>query len=313
MKEYMKTNTVTHNLMSFTGFKSILIFSMLLDGPKTYNEIQNTLKNTKILKEIVSIDAIRIYINSLRSFGCDVKTITKNRIKYYYIEKHPFDLKINDKQTQSIIKLFKAISKTITLEEFMSLKSFFNKFSKYITNEDLKTKLENISPISNIDINIIKELIKHTKNKSEITVLYNSQNSGPKNITILADNLYIRNGKLYLSGVSSEHKNYACFLVAYIMKIISININNPTLIFPTYKIKYEWLKNDKEELEILENEVILENLADKMIIEITSKNKFDIMQRILSHTNKCRVISPKHFQKEVIECLQKMKEGYNNA
>ena len=45
MKEFLKTNTVTYNLMSFTGFKSILIFSLLLEGPKSYSELQEILKN----------------------------------------------------------------------------------------------------------------------------------------------------------------------------------------------------------------------------------------------------------------------------
>ena len=44
--------------------------------------------------------------------------------------------------------------------------------------------------------------------------------------------------------------------------------------------------------------------------EITSKNKFDIIQRILFHANKCKVISPTDFQQEIISCLEKMKEGY---
>ena len=310
MKEFMKTNTVTHNLMSFTGFKSILIFSLLLESPKTYEDIQKILDSHPYLHESASIDTIRIYINSIKKFGCEVKSITQDRKKYYYIESHPFELKISDEQAESIIKLYKAIAKTIDMQEFMALESFFEKFSKYVTNDTLKAKLQNISPINNIDIELIKDLLKYTKSKSEITVLYNSSHSGKKNITILADKLYIRNNKLYLSGVNSEYKNYYSFLVSKIIRIIGVNIEKPTLKFPTYTVKYEWEKSDNTELEILENETIIENLGNKMVIEITSKNKFDIMQRIFSHADKCKVLEPLAFRQEVIENLKKMKEEY---
>lgn len=312
MKEFMKTKTVTHNLMSFTGFKSLLIFSMLLEGPKTYAQIQQVLNNHPYLKESASIDAIRIYINSIKNFGCEVKNITKNRKKYYYIESHPFELKVSDEQIKSIIKLFKAISKTIDLEDFMSLKSFLDKFKKYITNQDLKNQLEGISPLNNIDTNLIKELIKHTNNKTEITVLYNSPTSGKKNITILTDKLHINNNKLYLSGINSEYENYSSFLVSNIIKIISVNINNPILLTPTYTVRYEWIKNDKEELEILETESIIDTDENRIVIEISSKNKFDIIQRILSLSNKCKVISPFEFKQEIIGILKKMKTEYDN-
>ena len=58
MKEFLKTNTVTYNLMSFTGFKSILIFSLLLDGPKSYSELQEILKNHEYLHEKISFDTL---------------------------------------------------------------------------------------------------------------------------------------------------------------------------------------------------------------------------------------------------------------
>lgn len=39
MKEFKKSNIVTYNLMSFTGFKSLMLFALLLESPKSYKEI----------------------------------------------------------------------------------------------------------------------------------------------------------------------------------------------------------------------------------------------------------------------------------
>src|SRR5574344_457304 len=127
MKEFMKTNTITHNLMSFTGFKSILIFSLLLDGPKSYDDLKKSIQNHIYLNETISIDALRIYINSLREIGCKISRTSKNGITRYSIDSHPFELKITDEQTKSIIKVYKAISNSIDLSDLMAFQSFFEK------------------------------------------------------------------------------------------------------------------------------------------------------------------------------------------
>ncbi|MBR1424175.1 hypothetical protein IJ579_01275 [bacterium] len=308
MKQFMKDNTITYNLMSFTGFKSLLIFTMLLEGPKSYYDLQKAISEHQYLHETVSIDTLRIYINTLKAMGCNVEKTTTNRVAKYYIKSQPFELKITDEQAKSVLKVYKAIAKSITLTDFIALQSFFEKFARYITNEDLKNKFENISPLNNIDSSIIKDLLKYAKNNTEITVLYNSPNSGKKNITILTDRLGISNNKLYVYGINSEYNNYSSFLVSKIIKIVSVNLQKSKLTVPELTVLYE-LKNDIENFEPLACERIIEKTHDKLVVEIKSKNKFDIMQRIMSHTSKCKVISPE-FQKEVIACLKQMKEGY---
>ncbi len=309
MKEFMKTNTVTYNLMSFTGFKSILIFSLLLDGPKSYKELKDSLTEHEYLHESVSIDTLRIYLNSLKKIGCNIKRETKDGITRYSIDSHPFELKISEKQTKSILKIFKAISKSIEISDLISLQKFFEKFSKYITNEDLKIKLKNISPLNNIDSHILQDLINYSQNNTEITILYNSPTSGKKNITIAVDKLSINNGKLYVCGMNSEHKNYSSFLVSRIIKIISINMHKSELDIPPLTVGYELFENDKN-IELLSCEKIINSTNNKTIIEITSPNKFEIMQRIMFHSNKCKVLYPESFKSYIISSLKAMKEGY---
>lgn len=309
MKEFLKTNTITYNLMSFTGFKSILIFSMLLEGEKTYDDLKNAIANHPYLQEKVSTDTLRIYINSLKKIGCEIIRKTKNHVTYYSIEKQPFDLQISEEQAQSILKIYKAISKSISVTDFISLQNFFEKFSKYINNQELKDKLKNISPIKNIKIELIKDLMKHVQSNNEITIYYNSPNSGKKNITILPDKMNINNGKLYIYGINSEYNNYSSFLVSKIIKIVSVNLNKSTLEVPTYIVKYELEKEDYN-FATLDCEKIIDTTGDKYIVEIKSKNKFDIIQRIMSHTNKCKVLSPDSFKEEIITALKQMKEGY---
>ncbi len=309
MKEFLKTNTVTYNLMSFTGFKSLLIFSLLMEGPKSYKELKEYISNHEYLHENISYDTLRIYLNSLREIGCNISRTTIDGVTKYSIDSHPFKLKIDDKQVKSIIKIYKAISKTIEVSDLIALQQFFNKISQYVVNDDLKNKLKNLSPLNNISPQLIEELRGFAQNNTEITVVYNSQRSGHKNITILVDKLSINNGKLYVSGYNSEYENYSSFLVARIIKIVSVNIKNRTLTVPDLTVGYEY-KNIDNDFDILGCEKIIKNDNDKLIIEITSKNKFEIMQRIMFLSNKCKVLYPESFKAEIIENLQKMKEGY---
>lgn len=310
MKRFYETNTITYNLMSFSAFKAMLIFTSCLEGPKSYEDLRQIIKSHPYLWETVSIDTIRIYINSLKKIGCVINRITEHRIAKYYIEKHPFELKINDTQVKSIKKIFNAIVKSIDFEDFIALTSFFEKFSMYAINEELQEELKNLSPLKNIDTQLIHDLRNYVNKKTEITVLYNSKNSGHENITILTDKLYIESKKLYLSGFNSKYQTYTKFPVNNILKIQNVNIEKPKLQTPELVVTYEYDKTEDSYIELLSNEKVIKETKNKYVIEITSKNKFDIIQRILFHANKCKVISPTDFQKEIISCLEKMKEGY---
>ena len=301
MKQFLKTNTVTYNLMSFTGFKSLLIFSSLLEAPKSYKELRDILKNNEYLHEEVSTDTIRIYLNSLREIGCNIEKITENRVAKYYITNHPLKLKFSDNQIKSIIKAYKAISKSIQVSDLISIQKFFCKISDYVENEELKTKLCNISPIKNISPELIEQLISYTSMNCEVVLKYNSAQSGHKNIVVVPDKIHINNGKLYLSGYNGEHKNYSSFLVSKIIEIVDVNYNNKSIMPEFIKVGYEYKKDGENELQLLDCEQIIEQDNDKYLIEISSKNKFEIIQRILSHGTQCTVIYPQDFRQEIIK------------
>lgn len=310
MKEFLKTNTVTYNLMSFTGFKSILIFSMLLDGPKSYKDIQNYMGNHEYLHETVSVDTLRIYFNSLKKIGCNITKQNIKGITKYSIDQHPFELQFTDKQIRSIIQVYKAISKSIEVSDLISLQHFFEKISPYITNEKLKKTLRTISPLNSIEPKLVHELIEYAQNNTEITILYKSKSSGKKNITIIIDKLHINNNKLYISGYNSEYNNYSSFLVGKILDIVSVNINSKTLKIPEITVGYQYTKELNEDFEPLSCEKIIESDGNKLLIEITSPNKFDIMQRVMSHSSRCKVLYPEDFKTYIIANLKRMKEGY---
>ena len=79
---------------------------------------------------------------------------------------------------------------------------------------------------------------------------------------------------------------------------------------PETTVCYRYNRGQDEHLELLENEKLIKTENNNDFIEMTSRNKFEIMQRVLSLSAKCTVLHPEYFKKSVISELKKMKEGY---
>ncbi len=309
MKQFLETNTITYNLMSFSAFKSMLVFTALIESPKSYDELKKIFEKNEYLKEIPSVDTLRIYINSLKEFGCNVIKIKEKGGTRFFIDSHPFLLKFDKKQVNNLLKIYKAVSKSIEVEDLRYLQQFFKKLSIYVSDEEQKIKLENLSPFNNIDAKLVDNLVTYIQNGTEIVLLYNSPASGQKNITLIPDKLKINNSKLYVSGYNSEYK-YSTLLVNKIIKIVGVNIQNKTVEAPEITVGYRYKKEPEETFELLENEKLIKSENNTDIVEITSRNKFEIMQRVLAQGSKCTVLYPEDFRKSVISQLRKMKEGY---
>ena len=108
MKEFMKTKTVTYNLMSFTGFKALYFFSLLLEAPRSYEEINEAFMQHEFIKESISIDTFRVYLTSLKRAGCEIIKTRRVEGGKYKMLSHPFQLKITDDQVKSLVKIGRA-------------------------------------------------------------------------------------------------------------------------------------------------------------------------------------------------------------
>jgi len=309
MQEFLTNNTVNCNLMSLTGYRTLVILNALMESPKTNNEINECLLNDQYIKENFSSDTLRIYINSLRAIGCEITKANKSNSKKYELTSHPFAYEIPKSQLKALSKLQKSIHDKIDIKEFLTIENFFNKLSDLIKDENSKEFLKNTSMLKRIDKEILDELLIHSKNKNQIKFLYNSPDSGKKEIEIVADKLSISSEKLYLWGNNLTHQQYSYFAVDRILEIISIKLQKDNEQFLPTKIIYE-LQNHNDDYVANKDEKIIEKTDNKLVIELTSKNEFNAMQRILHMANDCKVISPDAFKTNLLNKLKTMKESY---
>ncbi len=311
MKEFLKNNKVTYNLMSFTGYKSLLIFSLLSEGPKSYNEICDYFYNNPYLREKISIDTLRVYINSLKRIGCEIKRFRdENKESKYQIVEHPFEIKLSEEEKQSIIKIYKNIIKNIDINDLISLDNLLEKIGLYIKDEDFKGTIKKLSMLRDIDKSLLSDILDCCAKKEQIVISYSSPNSGEKDIEIIADKVDVSNNKIYLYGIGFEYNQYGSFLVSRIKQLKEIKFNKtiPVNIEKT-TIIYE-INNTNIEPELKQNERILEKKDDKVTIEMTTSNIFLARQRLLEYGPQCKILSPQDFKNDFVKLLKDMKAEY---
>ena len=310
MKEFLKNNKVTYNLMSFTGFKSLLVFSLLLESPKSYLEIKDYFEKNEFIKESISIDTLRVYLTSLRMAGCEIIRAKKTEGSKYRMVSHPFELSLNADQIKSITKVYKALSKNIKLEELIMLDTFLYKLADRLHNKDFKEAIEAVSPLFGLDIALLYELLKCASAKRQITIEYNSPRSGVKPIEIIIDKLCFNNNKLYLYGTGLEYNQYTYLPVSRIKRIIEIKLKNAMIAPPENIIIGFEIKTRQSEFKLGEDEKIIEIKENSIVAELSTSNPFIAKQRILSLGCACKVLYPESFKNDIIETLKRMKEGY---
>ena len=310
MKEFLKTKKVTYNLMSFTAFKALVMFTELTKSPKSYKEICDIFYNHPYLREQISIDTFRVYMNSLKRFGCEVKRIKgADKESRYYITSHPFELKYTQDQLQSALKVFKSLVKNMDIDELLMMEEFFEKIGCYIKNEDFINEVKKVSLLKDINKDILKTLIECCKNKNQIIITYASPNSGNKNMELVTDKIEVNNGKIYLYGTGFEYKQYGSFLVNRIKKIDEIKTEKtmPDGLVEV-EVVYEIYHTGDFQPETYEKVIKKDN--DKLTIEAKTSNTFLLTQRLLSFGNNCKIVSPEDFKNEFVTLLKDMKAGY---
>lgn len=307
MQEFLTNNTVSCNLMSLTGYRTLVILGALMQAPMSNDEINQILLNDQYIQETFSNDTLRLYINSLREIGCEIIGANKTNNKKYELVSHPFDYDITKSQLKALSKLYKSIYDKIEMKEVIAIEDFFEKLTAAIKNPDTKESLRNISMLKGINKGILKDLLLHCKNKNQIIFLYNSPRSGEKQIEIIADKVSFKSGKLYLWGNNLTYKQYSYFAIDRILEICSIKLLKTKEGFPMQKVTYELYTKDYEPLE---TEKIIEETDEKFVIEADANNEFSLIQRLLYFADECRILQPQEFKANFLAKLKAMEQSY---
>lgn len=305
--------------VSVTALRIISILNMLLIEPLSENEINEKLIENIIGSRYLSKDTICIYINTLRVISCEISRPTKKNGYKYVLKDHPFKLNFSQEEINSIIEARKYISTLGNWKMAIEIDDLFSKLYQYMSNESKKyfvsskkTDLCREIDINNIDqyVGLLEKCCKENKN---ISVIYDSPNSGNKEIILKAEKLSLENGSLYLWGYNYEINEMAYLRLDRIKSITATNFKGLGKSTKALEAKYKLDKKTMFAFVPSENDTILEENDKEFIILTKITNKFKFFQEILSYGSSCTIISPENIKKDVLCKLNKMAELYQDV
>ena len=313
MKEFLRNDTVTYNLISFTGYRALILFKLLTESPKSYEDIRSYFETNPYIQELFSMDSLRMYLNNLKVAGCTVEKTVIDKIPRYYVPKNPFNLKITPEQKKSLIKIYKTLTQNLAVEEIVQLDNLLLKLVQYIDDENFVNDYKKVSVLKRENTEIVTKLQKCCETKKRIIVSYNSPHSGIKDIEMITQKLLYHNNKLYLRAKGLEYKDETDFLISRIIEIKEIKeVTNTEAnqIAPKLSVIYK-LKTNGTVPDLESGEKLLEIDQSYATIMISGSNSFYINQRLLEYGSSCTVISPTDYKENFLKQLKEIRGNYD--
>lgn len=316
----MKTDTKQLNLkdidnISVTAYRILSILNLPLERPCSDQDINDKLQQDILGARSLSQDTIYIYMNTLRSLGCEISRPSKNTGYKYVMKNNPFKIKLTEQEISAIVKIKKYANThdnwklNIKFDQVLKLIN-----EKYFHSDTLKL-YENTEKFliqkrkNNVKYHMIKSLEKYCNKKWILLINYNSPVSGEKLVKIYAEHLSFENGAYYLWGYNIDLNETQFLRVDRIKEIKGINIKTDLKVNKIYKVKINLTGKSSFMYVPKSGEEIIEKTNSDLIIEIANKSKFKLIQMILSFGSDCTVLSPEEFRNEIISIL---KSSYSN-
>ncbi|MCM1010514.1 MAG: hypothetical protein NC390_06530 [Fusobacterium sp.] len=314
MQQFLKTKEVRYNVIFHSAFKALIVFQLLMESPKTLDQLCEALKKTPYIKPTISKDTLRVYINSFKVAGCNVvKKLTKEKRREYayFIEDNPFRPIISEAQTKKLFEIYDIIMYNMTFEELLNVDLLFQKFNHCLKNEYFAELYEKHSLLKEMDFEMLRTLEQCCKENSLVTVLYNSPRSGLKEIPIVAHKMKVQNYKLYIEGFGLEYKEEAIFLVNRIAKITNI-VPSEEVNLPQDNAINVICEFYDTQTPLEDNETVVDTDTRIRTVIHKTTNKLLSIQRFLQLADSCKILEPVEFREEFINALKSAKGNYED-
>ena len=160
MLNSLKLEDIKPELINLTGVRLLVLFSLLIESPKTAEEISDYFEKNNYPKNIFSIDTLRNDMNALRSAGCKISRADKSNNFQYKLLSHPFEMTITMDLAKSFEKLYNNIFNRLTIQQLLLIENLFETISKYALDIETAEYLNGISLLKRLNKNILNDLVK---------------------------------------------------------------------------------------------------------------------------------------------------------
>lgn len=296
--------------ISITGYRTLLILKSLMVRSYTIDELVEILKNDSITNKAVSKDTVRIAINTLKSVGCKILRPNKANNYKYQLIKHPFSLKISDKELKIFTTLRDKIAERIKYNDVFTLNDLYDKLTSLTLNEEQIDYVNNTQPLKKINKKILNEIANPQIIGKKVQIRYLSPNFGEEDIEVIPQKITYESGKIYLRCYIFKYKTNSLLNVERILKINSIDMFNIYNKNSSYKVVYELCGNSKNIFKVQKNEKIISGNTNSIKVEALVDNEFLFIQRLLLFGTDFKIISPDFFREKLIDKIKLIQKGY---
>lgn len=296
--------------ISITGYRTLLILKSLMVRSYTIDELVEILKNDSITNKAVSKDTVRIAINTLKSVGCKILRPNKANNYKYQLIKHPFSLKISDKELKTFTMLRDKIAEEIKYDDVFTLNDLYEKLISLTLNEEQIDYVNNTQPLKKINKKILKDITNQQIIGKKVQIKYLSPNFGEEDIEVIPQKITYESGKIYLRCYIFKYETNSLLNVERILKINSIDMFNIYNKNSSYKVVYELCGNSKNIFKVQKNEKIISGNTNSIKVEALVDNEFLFIQRLLLFGTDFKIISPDFFREKLIDKIKLIQKGY---
>lgn len=319
-----KTDLREFDNISITAFRIIAILNMLLEEPLNDDEINQKLSEAVRDTRTLSKDTIYIYINTLKAVGCNITRSSKKNNYKYMLKSHPFKLNLSGDEINTLIDIKKYISSLEDWKLSFETGTLTDKILEIASPKDKQTFLSLKSKVLCREMNIenpfqeLNLIEKYCKNNDDLSIVYDSPNSGEKVINLKAEKITLENDTFYLWGYNYNIDETSYLRIDKIKSIKSIILEKTKEDENVKKdkgfdVKYKLTGLSAHFFVRSSSCKILEKKKNELIIQTKVFNKFKFIQDILSYGFDCTVISPENIRMEIIQRLKLMSEANNNV
>jgi len=299
------------NQISLTGIRSLILLKLLIEAPRSLEDIRKAFIKYNIMLDKNSDDILRIDINTLRKIGCDISRADHRTNNKYVLINHPFKIDINNDEVNVVKRVFNKIKENADISTLTLYDNLFKKIATHIADDKVRESLLGISPLKKYSSQILDELRTVCDQKTVVKLVYKTPTTNTETEKeIFADNIKLQNDKLYLYGVDKQSNQPVYLNIKRILRIISKYESDE--LYTTQPVVVRFKLTEFGVLGLTDDEKIESgDKSNGFVICGKYHNRFIAVQRILSFGAKCTIIEPEDFKEHIIQVLKKMKEVYN--
>lgn len=306
--------------ISKTGYRALFVLFKLMELPRTRDEILELFSKDPILKHDISKDTVTITVNTLKKAGCIISRPSQRTSNKYVLKSHPFNLHFSMENIDALQALRESIITFQDLYLLIYLNNFYIKIAHLAPDEETKNILIYKHPLTEINYDILNELVIYARIKKPINICYDSPENKKENLDFIPEYLTFESEKLYVWGYCKKYDEFAYLRVDRIKRVnlvtaYSVPEENIEFKKPVETVVYK-LKGYSALMygENKEETVTYEDKDSEYPLTISAEvsNRFNFFQRILSYGTDCLIISPESAKAELKEHLKNIKAGYEN-